>query len=377
MSLLPDKSVRRDSGSDEPYDVSRVRALARAATLQRMTPNRGDLPSPLSPVVICVARNEGHRINEFLYHYRLLGIHRFFFVDNGSTDGSPNFLMRQPDVDLFVTDEQFDWRRKHGWITRLIDDHGRDRWYLIADADEHVVFAGADDNALLCDVTTTIASRGGRRIRGCLVDMYSQGPVLMTCRKPGTTMHDVYSYFDPGGYAEHRNSLLVSRIGGPRRRVFSKINPGFEPQLTKYPLFHLRPDELAVNPHYIWPPDSSPEDRCYLGILHYKFNGDFLKKIEDAVGRQQYWNYSAEYFTYLEAFRREPLLSLYCAASRRYCTPGDLVVCDLIEPVLEGSELRFERTVQTAAQRARAQRLAGLNFFTTISDSRLSISSTK
>jgi len=274
------------------------------------------------------------RLGEFLHHYRVLGVERFIFVDNGSTDGTPEYLGRQPDIDLFTTDEPFGTQRKQGWIHRLIGDYGCDRWYLVVDADEHVVFAG-DDRASFGEVAAAAQTRGATRVRGCLVDMYAEGPILATCREPGTTLRDTYGWFDPGGYAEHRNALLVSRVGGPRRRVLGKVVPGFEPQLTKYPLFRPRDGDVAANPHYIWPGDPSPEDRCHLGILHFKFDGDFLSKIDDAVERRQYWRDSVEYRAYRDALRHDPLLSFHWAASRRYRSARDLVACGLIEPLLD------------------------------------------
>lgn len=341
----------------ELQDVAAVRAFARAANLRRLTPNRGRFPSTFCPVAICVIRNEQARLGELLRHHREQGIARFLFVDNGSTDGGPEFLARQPDVDLFATTESFDWQRKHGWINRLIDDHGRDRWYLLVDADEHVVYVG-DDRASLTDIARIADTQGCARVRGCLVDMYAEGPVLATYREPATPMREAYPWFDPGGYAEHRNAVLVSRTGGPRRRMLGRLAPGFEPQLTKYPLFRLRPDDVAVNPHYIWPPEQHQEDRCYLGILHYKFDGDLLPRIEDAVSRRQYWKGSSEYFTYREALHQDPLLTFFWGASRRYRSADDLVRCGLIEPLLESAPPSFEDLVQTAARQARACRLA-------------------
>lgn len=341
----------------EPHDMAIVLAYARDAKLRLVTPRRARLPAPSSPVAISVVRNEMPRLGEFLRHYRVLGIERFIFVDNGSTDGTPEYLGRQPDIDLFTTGEPFDTQRKQGWIHRLIDDHGRDRWYLVVDADEHVVFAG-DDRASLGEVAAAAQARGATRVRGCLVDMYAEGPILATCREPGTTLRDTYGWFDPGGYAEHRNALLVSRVGGPRRRVLGKIVPGFEPQLTKYPLFRPRAGEVAANPHYIWPGDPSPEDRCHLGILHFKFDGDFLSKIDDAVGRRQYWRGSVEYRAYQDALRHDPLLSFHWAASRRYRSARDLLDCGLIEQILDDGEVGFDAILRATARRAWADRLA-------------------
>jgi len=114
-------------------EAERVRRLAAEAKLTRASPRRfsgGDMRRPL---VISVVRNEGPRIGEFLQHYRGLGAAHFLIVDNGSTDGTRETLVAEPDVDLFATDEPFDAASKHGWITRLTQEYG-DRWYLLADA---------------------------------------------------------------------------------------------------------------------------------------------------------------------------------------------------------------------------------------------------
>ena len=48
-------------------------------------------------------RNEFDRLDEFLEHYRTLGVRHFLVVDNGSDDGSTELLQAQPDVSLWVT----------------------------------------------------------------------------------------------------------------------------------------------------------------------------------------------------------------------------------------------------------------------------------
>src|SRR5215471_18629433 len=50
-----------------------------------------------------VARNELLRLPQTLDHSRRLGVARFFVVDNGSTDGSKQFLLAQSDCHVFVT----------------------------------------------------------------------------------------------------------------------------------------------------------------------------------------------------------------------------------------------------------------------------------
>lgn len=51
-------------------------------------------------VVICVIRDEGHRLAFFLQYYRDLGFEHFICIDNGSTDGTAELLSCFDDVSL-------------------------------------------------------------------------------------------------------------------------------------------------------------------------------------------------------------------------------------------------------------------------------------
>ena len=83
-------------------------------------------------------------IGEYFEHYRKAGICRFAIVDNGSTDGTLEFLRSQPDTDVYSQPDPFSTTRKQGWINQIILRYGYARWYLIADADEHIVFDGIE-----------------------------------------------------------------------------------------------------------------------------------------------------------------------------------------------------------------------------------------
>src|SRR5260370_30610911 len=48
-------------------------------------------------------RDEMLRLRQNLAHHRSIGVRRFLVVDNGSTDGSPAFLLAQPDCHVFLT----------------------------------------------------------------------------------------------------------------------------------------------------------------------------------------------------------------------------------------------------------------------------------
>lgn len=309
-------------------EAAEVRRIARETKLVRLSPRRFTGGDPLRPVVISVIRNERLRLPDFLRHYRRLGVRQFLFIDNGSTDGSRELLAARSDVDLFAVAGPFSATNKHGWITRLVQDHGS-RWYFLADADEHAAFHGAAD---LRELAHTAQRLGSRRVRAMLLDMYGNEPLTSAKRRPLQSLLDAYPFFDPTGYLEDSNSLLTSRFGGPRRRALSEIDPHIAPQLTKYPLFRLGPNETLVSPHYIDPP-LERDDPCFIALLHFKFDNDAAARIADAVATGQYWRNSYEYRVYREAIERVPGFTLMSELSRRYESPADLVRLGIIDTI--------------------------------------------
>lgn len=339
-----------------PIEVQHIRALADAARLSLVS--RNVRHSAATPRCIVVVRNEIHRLPEFLRHHRELGVTAFAAVDNGSTDGSFEFLQRQADVDLWRADELFSTDVKHGWINFLVDNYGRDRWYLLADADEHVVYDGAPDIGIATFIDD-MTRLGQSQVRGMLVDMYAPGRALAAHRAAHVAMRDAFPLFDAVGYDEQRLEKLTARRGGPRARVFDAIEPGFKPQLTKYPLFRPGSDGLFLSPHYNWPRASAVEDVCKLGILHYKFDVDALLRVGKIAEEKRYWNESFEYQVYRDALRMDPALTLATPFSVRYDGPRSLVRAGLIAPrdvppACEG----LEAIVDLARRQHRARLLA-------------------
>lgn len=282
---------------------------------------------PATPALVAVMRDEADRLPGWLAHYRRLGVTRFAIVDHGSADATPERLAAEPDVDLYAAAGPF-WG-KQAWVNAIVARMGYDRWYLHVDADERLVFDGseADDAAGngpgrgLADLVAFAAARGLRRLRGMLVDLYPPGPLL----GPGAGQA---ALFDADGYDEALCLERVSRKGGPRRRAF-----GVAPELTKYPLFRIRPGELVSSPHHLHPFGENYRSDCYIGLLHDKFGPGFLARAERAAAEGNYWQGSREYRETLRALARDPGLGLAYPGSRRYRGPADLVDAGLIAPL--------------------------------------------
>ncbi len=331
-----------------PY-VRRVREEAAQARIVALS--RAARPfDPETPVLIAVVRNEAAVIGDFLAHYRGLGVERFALVDNGSTDATHALLAAAPDVDLYGVARPF--AGKQGWVNALIARYGHDRWYLHVDADEHLVFDGVPGRGL-AELAALAAARGLRRVRGMLVDMYAPGPLLAVPPAAGRRLGERFRLFDGDGYEEALCLERISRKGGPRRRKFSLRGDTFDPELTKYPLFHVRAGEVVASPHHLHPYRENYRSDCFLGILHYKFRDGFLAKAERASAEGNYWRGSLEYRRYLEVLARDRGLRLDYPESRAYGGPGDLVAAGLIAPIAWEERRTLLRSVAALGRRLR------------------------
>lgn len=281
-------------------------------------------------VLIAVVKNELELLPSLLDHYRQLGVDLFVIIDNNSEDGSIEFLSNQPDVDLYRVDRKFVWQSKQGWINRVVADYGYHRWYIYVDADEHIVFDG-DQSYHFADVIALAERRGIRRVRGMLVDMYANGPLLGAPFDPAKPLWKSYPMFDSDGYVEHKFKEIISRKGGPRTRLIRPNRNNFNPEMSKYPLFKISAGEFMANPHHIYPYADNFISPCYLGILHFKFTPNFSRKMNIAIAEKTYWNGSEEYRAYRDLLKLSPELSFCYQGSATFVSARDLIENKIIE----------------------------------------------
>lgn len=170
-------------------------------------------------------RNERQRLSYFLDYYRRLGVDHFFFVDNGSSDGSAEYLAGEDDVSLWRTEASYR-RSRFGtdWLNWLKFRYGHGHWTLTLDPDEFLVYPFCDTRPLpaLCD---WLDQSGIRSFGTMLLDMYPEKSLIGARYRDGQDPFELAEWFDPGNYMISRNpkygNLWIQ--GGPRARVFSPI----------------------------------------------------------------------------------------------------------------------------------------------------------
>ncbi len=87
--------------------VGAGQGLAQVAALGGRLREKKAAPGASGVTVICLIKDEFFYLPAFLDHYRRLGVSRFVFLDDGSTDEGPDYLMRQADCAVVVSDLTF------------------------------------------------------------------------------------------------------------------------------------------------------------------------------------------------------------------------------------------------------------------------------
>lgn len=270
---------------DKARRIWETQILRQHSFPQLRPPQPGDLiplnempPQDVEDIrLFTVIRNEKWRLPWFLEYYRNLGVQHFLFIDNGSTDGSPEWLLQAgPDVHVFHTDVSYaDGRSGLVWINALMDEYGRKSWNLYVDVDEALVFPRMEELGLP-GLTKYMEQLGQEALAGQMVDMFSTSPVELDADGFERDFVANYPWFDS---TYERTPIphcpFYFTSGGVRR------NLGYLENQTKVPLIRGgRGIHLLFSSHMITPAKLS-DISC--GLLHFKLAGDYVRNFREDV----------------------------------------------------------------------------------------------
>lgn len=281
---------------------------------------------PAQPILLfSTLRNERIRLPYFLDYYRKLGIDHFVLVDNGSDDGSREYLAAEPDVSLWSTGASYK-RSRFGmdWLMHLLRRHGREKWCLTVDVDEFLVFPFCETRPLRA-LTDWLDSSGTRTFSAMLLDMYPKGAMHEQPYREGQNPFEIAQYFDSGNYSIRRNPGLRNLWiqGGPRARLYFAEDPKEAPAMNKIPLVKWDPSYAYVSSTHMMLPrglnlvyEDAGGEKPSGCLLHAKFLDTFAAKAEEELRRGQHYAESQEYRAYREGITRER--DLWCSWSEKY-----------------------------------------------------------
>lgn len=254
-------------------------------------------------IAFAVLRNENLRLPAFFNHYEKLGVAGYVIVDNGSTDGTREYLGSRDDVVLFSSPHHFVGKER--WINHLLRRYGCGRWCLVADADELLDYPHSDKLGLpgLCHY---LDREGSNAVHAVLLDLYPGVPLHEVDYRRGEDYFAREWFFDPFGSLEkaprkfYRGTGLDFRFkGGMRKRLF-----GASPCCSKFPLFRFAPDMfLSDGQHYL---ESGRFSSLRAVLYHFKYLQDFSSRVSEETQRRQYVWATDEYSAYAQKLAVDP-----------------------------------------------------------------------
>jgi len=292
----------------------RIRAFRKRRDLTIVN-DRTDKIRPNDILVYSTLRNEKIRLEYFLKYYRALGVNHFLMVDNGSDDGSREYLAEQPDVSLWTTEASYK-RARFGvdWLNWLQSRYGHGHWIVTVDVDEFLVYPFCDTRPIRA-LTDWLDASSIRSFSAMLLDMYPKGPIDAFPYREGQNPFDIANWFDSGNYAISKNSKFGNLWiqGGPRARAFFHDKPERALALNKIPLVKWdRNYAFVSSTHMVLPRglnqvyDEWGGEKASGCLLHAKFLDTFTKKSSEELERRQHYANSHEYKAYAKHLKDNP-----------------------------------------------------------------------
>jgi hypothetical protein len=265
-------------------------------------------------ILCCVAvRNERPRLPWFVDYYRKLGVNRFFFIDNDSSDGTFEWLMEQPDVHVWHSALSFKLSNfGSSWFELLLRRYGQGHWCLTVDIDEFLIYEGSPERTLQA-FCQDLEKRGKQVATGVLLDLYGDRPVSETIYRENDDPLVHCPFFDRNfchsrteKQGMYQNQTIF--FGGVRQRVFPAEHSYL---LSKAVLMRYERDVVLTSGQHltnIAEPLMAKEEIC---LLHFKFFASVVDYAKIEAEREIHAMAGEQYKAYHDGLERDRSLSLY------------------------------------------------------------------
>ena len=285
-------------------------------------------------VLVSCLRNERIRLPFFLKYYRGLGVDRFLFIDNDSTDGFLEWIRPFDDCSVWHTSASYlnsDFGMQ--WCNFLLRRYGTGHLCLTVDPDEYLVYPHMRTRNLK-DLGLFLKDDERASMHVLLIDAYGEGKLSDTVYRSGDDPFTVCPFFDRDGYIQRPGINQSTWIqGGPRMRVYSHDHPELAPALNKMPLVWWQSNFLYRSSMHDGYPMSLnrahiPGEVSITGCMfHFKLVSLLMEKAQEEATRRQHYANGREYRSY----RAGGELRFYQPGiSVRYESPDQLIELGLM-----------------------------------------------
>jgi hypothetical protein len=283
-----------------------------------------------------IARNESLRLPYFLKYYSRLGVDRFFFIDNNSTDNTREIALLHKNTHVFKIDESY--KDHWNWMEFFLDKYGKNKWCIVVDVDELLYFPYSEIVSLK-QLTSYLESNRYNALRSLLLDVYSDKAITDSFYKSNQNPLKICQFFDHQFFIENvklfdkrRWKFFDSRsyFGGVRKRVFmNNDDSGYGSNLTKISLFkYFNNIYLFQGMHGINGANIADIEGT---VMHTKFLHDFKIRVNEESIREEHFNNAMEYKVYNNSMQINEKLTLKYEGSIKYKNTQQLVYLGIMK----------------------------------------------
>lgn len=270
-------------------------------------------------VVACVVRNGATYLRSFLEHYRSLGIKKFVFLVNNSSDDTLKRLIAEKCVTVIEANAPYS-TYENIMKKYIVETYCFGSWCLFADIDE--LFEFPKSSVLSLDLFIRYLNVNDyNAVVTQMLDMFCDANLSMITSSADDNLRSKYTFYDISSirkstYDTKRFSVtpqkgIYMHWGGIRHKFFGSANG-----LTKVSLFRV---EKGIEPFFDWHHVKNAklaDVSCVL--LHYPFDESFYKKVKEAVETKRYGTLTnEEYSSYFKVLERDRNLNLYTGEARK------------------------------------------------------------
>ncbi len=301
--------------------------------------------------LFAIMRNESLRISHFVQYYESMGVDRFFFIDNNSSDDCVSKIIKNKNVHVLTTNGPYLYHWM--WMEHMLDKYGKGHWCMVVDIDELFYYHGKQ-SLTLRDFCRYLETKGETAVRSLLLDMYPSDSVNNTIYNSGSDPLNIVSYFDAQYFSrpfsfqdKKRMDYFTTTIftGGMRDRVFGESNP--PSILSKISLFRYLPQTYLVQGmHAI---NGSQVSEIQAVVFHTKFLSDFISEVKEECIREQHYGGAFYYKIFKKKIDENPELNFHFEGSVKFKDSQQLIDLGMMKTT-DAFEKYIEKIQEDATQ---------------------------
>jgi Glycosyl transferase family 2 len=261
--------------------------------------------------VFALVKNGEDYIDTFVEHYLSLGIDNIAFLDNCSTDGSVDLMIKHPQVSVYQSNLPF--LRHEAFMRRVfLQRYRAQHWMIAVDVDEFLTFPG-ENARTIHDLTRYMDRQGANAATACMVDFLphaatvsgqplarQQGRYVTNLDLIKVEAYPTHSWLATGNQPA---SNTHSFSGGIRAAVTGT----HDILLLKHPLMKIDGKLIPfAHPHFC---HHATLADVSLALYHYKFAGHYMQRIRevcDGPDAETCWGQeNAKYLKYFTKVQAE------------------------------------------------------------------------